>query len=134
HVRVPGANALDFDQLGIAQIDRLEQAVYRIADVERTQAVTASPDRPEGRHPHEALGVVAIRAALERRQRGERQPAYRLERWYRDRNELGQAGRNRGRRLAAVQEEGELRRLLDGALLVDGHVVAWLRVVAVDAD
>ena len=65
----------------------------------------AHGDGPHARHP---LGVVAVRAALEQRERAEREPRDALERRIRHDRELPQA-RRRGRdRLARALEQREL--------------------------
>ena len=82
----------------------------RVAEVECAEA--AVPARRFRRtHPDHALDVVAIGAALERRERGEREPAHSMQRRRRDRNELGQTRRERGR--LSVAAAGEQRELLD---------------------
>ena len=82
HRRIPGAHLLDVRQRGRGQVDELEQAVHRVADLGRDQP--ASPgDRPvrvRGPHAGDPLGVVAVRAALEERERAEREPAHVVQR------------------------------------------------------
>ena len=66
----------------------------------------------ERAHAGDALGEVAVRAALEQRERGEREPAHVVERRLRDRRELGQRRRRRRqRRHAPSCEQRELARL-----------------------
>ena len=107
HVRIPAAHAIDVDELRLFEVDRLEQAVHGVADVRarrgprrrRRSAATA-------RMPDEPFGVVAVRAALERRERGERQPADRLERRLRE----SARGRAAAARRATARLAGLARR------------------------
>ena len=61
---MPFAHALELEDLRLPQIDRLEQAMNGVADVERAEPVVAS-DRLQRPHADQPLHVVAIGAALE---------------------------------------------------------------------
>src|SRR6266540_3798358 len=112
----------------------LEQPVHGRADVERADAdlSLAVADRLERAHPHEALGVVAVRAAVERRDRGERQAPDPRERRHGNRRELRQP---RGRAHGWFTLSAEQRQL--SRLLPKWQRLTWLlglERVSVDAD
>src|SRR6266540_5041317 len=134
HAWIPLAHPLDVDELGRAEIELLEQPVHGRADVERADAVLslAVADRLERAHPHEALGVVAVRAAVERRDRGERQAPDPRERGHGNRRELRQP---RGRAHGWFTLSAEQRQL--SRLLPEWQRLTWLLGlgrVSVDAD
>ena len=75
HRRVPRAHLLEVGRGRRREVDQLEQPVHRVADLGRGEA-RPSPGRAAGRrlaHARDALGVVAVRAALEERERGVRE-------------------------------------------------------------
>ena len=102
------AHDLHVDRCGCGEIDELEQAMHRVADLGRLQA-RASLHRPSlFPQPCDALGVVAVRAALEERERRVRETAHPVQRRRRERRELGQAVAERGRVHRQLREEREL--------------------------
>ena len=91
--------------------------MHGVADLGRVQAavsLAAPAAHGSGLHPGDALGVVAVRAALEERERAVREPRDAVERRLGDDGELAQARRGRRQRLARALEQRELARLGDG--------------------
>ena len=78
HGRIPGTNLLDVRRRGRRQVDELEQAVDGVPDLGRGQPALPGNRSVRVRGPHAGhpLGVVAVRAALEERERAVREPAH----------------------------------------------------------
>ncbi len=94
------------------EIDALQDAVDGVADLGHVQAASAvvrPARRPRlGAHPDHPLGVVAVRASLEERERAVREARHTHERRLRDLVELSQMRRRRRKCLAGALEEREL--------------------------
>ena len=96
------------------QVDELEQAVHRVADLGRRQPALPGDRAVRVRRPHagDALGVVAVGAALEERERAVGEPAHVVQRRLRQRLDRREHRRERRqRRRLAGREERELAGL-----------------------
>ena len=110
--RIPGEHLVERRRLGSGEIDALEQLVHGVADLARRETAPAGDaaapvDGPESREP---LGVEAVRAALEQRERAVGEPTHALGR-NDDRLERRQQWHDGRRRLGRGLEEGELALL-----------------------
>ena len=94
------------------EVDELEQPVDGVADLGRREPAlpgAASRARRAARMPDDPLGVVAVRAALEERERAVREPAHVVERRRGHALSSGERGaERRQRRAARAVEEREL--------------------------
>ena len=133
HGRVAGAHG-GLEILGHgrrAEVDPLEQRVHGVADLGRREPRLPrhGAHRVGGPQPDHALGEVAVRAALEERERAVGEPAHSMER--RGRN-LGQRREHRRlrRRAAVLGDLEELQLLHDGGCAFDER----LRRVPVEPD
>ena len=106
--RIPGAHDLQPGRSRVAQVDRLEQPVHCVADLRRGQADRARHRAAPLAQARDALGVVAVRAALEERERRVRQAPHAVDRRRRHRHELRQPVAARGRRRRELGEQREL--------------------------
>ena len=102
--RVPGAHGLDARATAGAARSTVSSSRWTASP----SSVAASPAAPgtvpwasSGRMPGNTLGVVAVRAAIEERERAVREAANPVERRRRDRHQLGQPRRGRQERAPA---------------------------------
>ena len=78
--RVPLEHLREGGRHRLAQVDELEQAMHRVADLRRREPCLAGADGPLRPQPGDALDVVAIRAAIVQRQRGVGEPPHPVQR------------------------------------------------------
>ena len=117
---IPRPHLLQLRRSRRGQVDDLQQAVHRVADLGRDQ--TGLPGdgsvRPRLTHPGDALGVVAVRAAFEERERAVGKTAHVVQRRLRQR--LDRRQRRCERRQLRLRPGGEERQL-PGRLVDDGR-------------
>ena len=125
HGGIPRSDLLDLGRLRPAEVDELEQPVHGVADLGRRQPArpgdgSARVGRPHAGHP---LGVIAVRAALEERERAVREAADIVQRRLRQRLEWSQRRCERRERRRGVRgEQRQLARLgLQHGLVRDRH-------------
>ena len=117
HGRIPRAHLLQIGRRRRREVDELQQPVHGVADLGRDEPRLARdrPVRTRLPHPGDALGVVAVGAPLEERQRAVGEAAHVVQRRLRQRLDRRERGRERRQlRLRPGGEEGQLAgRLVD---------------------